>query len=134
MIHTCNFFTKFIKLYIKSCMLHVTLNKFVDKLDYRFCARNTSMFILVGFSYERLDVTVSSVIPVLFNLANKILKENQDDSTLIRNLKRYIIDYMEKKYADIKTREILNIATFLDTRFKTDFVEGVELQTFDETL
>ena len=41
---------------------------------------------------------------------------------------------MEKKYADIKTREILNIATFLDTRFKTDFVEGVDLETVHDNI
>ena len=79
-------------------------------------------------------VTVSSVIPVLFNLTNKILKENQDDSTLTRNIKKYIIDYMEKKYADNKTKEILNIATFLDPRFKTDFVEGVDLETVHDNI
>ena len=89
---------------------------------------------LTDFLSGDTHVTVSSVIPVLFNLANKILKENQDDSTLIRNLKRYIIDYMEKKYADIKTREILNIATFLDTGFKTDFVEGVDLETVHDNI
>ena len=41
---------------------------------------------------------------------------------------------MEKKYADIKTKEILNIATFLDPRFKTDFVEGVDLETVHDNI
>ena len=36
---------------------------------------------------------------------------------------------MEKKDA-----EILNIATFLDPRFKTDFVEGVDLETVHDNI
>ena len=36
-----------------------------------------------------------------------------------------IIDYTEEKYTNSKTKEILNIATFLDPRFKTDLVEGL---------
>ena len=36
---------------------------------------------------------------------------------------------MEEKYTNSKTKEIFNIATFLDPRFKTDFVEGVDLET-----
>ena len=32
------------------------------------------------------------------------------------------------KYTDAK-KEILNITTFLDPRFKTDFIEGVDLET-----
>ena len=64
------------------------------------------------------------MIPVLYNLANKILKEKENDSTLTKNIKKCIIDYMEKcTYS--KTKEILNIATFLDPKFKTDFVEGL---------
>ena len=77
-------------------------------------------------------VAVSSVIPVLFNLANKILKENQDDSTLTRNIKK-IIDYVEKMYADIKTREILNIATFLGFLLKVlIFLETVHDNIIDQ--
>ena len=54
--------------------------------------RSCSTFSFGG-SYNFLSgnthVAVSSVIPVLFNLADKILKENQDDSTLTRNIKNY---------------------------------------------
>ena len=82
---------------------------------------------LTDFLSGDTHVTVSSVIPVLFNLANKILKENQDDNTLTRNIKKYIIDYMEKKYAYIKTKEILNIVTFLDPRAR----ETKESEEFD---
>ena len=79
-------------------------------------------------------VTVSSVIPVLYNLANKILKENENDSTLTKNIKKRVIDYMQEKYADSKTKEILNIVTFLDPRFKTDFVEGGDLETLHDNI
>ena len=36
---------------------------------------------------------------------------------------------MEEKYTNSKTKEILNIATSLDPRFKTDFVEGADLES-----
>ena len=74
------------------------------------------------------------MIPVLYNLANKILKENENDSTLTKNIKKFIVDYVEEKYADSKTKETLNIATFLDPRFKTDFVEGVNLETVHDNI
>lgn len=45
-----------------------------------------------------------------------------------------IIDYMEENYSNSKTKEILNIATFLDPRFKTDFVEGVDLETVHDDI
>ena len=35
---------------------------------------------------------------------------------------------MEEKYANSKTKEVLNIAVFLDPRFKTDFIEVVDLE------
>ena len=89
---------------------------------------------LTDFLSGDTHVTVSSVIPVLYNLANKILKEKQNDSTLTKNIKLRIIDYMEEKYTNFKTKEILNIATFLDPRFKTDFVEGVDLETVHDNI
>ena len=32
---------------------------------------------------------------------------------------------MEEKYANSKIRAVLNIAVFLDSRFKTDFIGGL---------
>ena len=89
---------------------------------------------LTDFLSGDTHATVSSVIPVLYNLANKILKEKENDSTLTKNIKLRIIDYMEEKYTNSKTKETLNIATFLDPRFKTDFVEGVDLETVHDNI
>ena len=41
---------------------------------------------------------------------------------------------MEEKYANSKTKGTLNIATFLDPRFKTDIVEGVDLETVHDNI
>ena len=89
---------------------------------------------LTDFLSGDTHVTASSVIPVLYNLANKILKDNENDSTLTKNMKKRVKDYMEEKYADSKTKEIFNIATFLDPRFKTDFVEGIDLETVHDNI
>ena len=41
---------------------------------------------------------------------------------------------MEEKYANSKTKEVLNTAVFLDSRFKTDFIEGVDLETVRDNI
>lgn len=47
------------------------------------------------------------------------------DSTLTKSIKKRFIDFMEEKYTNSKTKEILNIATFVDPRFKIDFLRGL---------
>jgi len=89
---------------------------------------------LTDFLSGDSHITISSVIPVLYNLATKVLKVKEDDSTLAKNIKQHVISYMEEKYTDSKTKEILNIATFLDPRFKVDFVEGDDLETLDDNI
>lgn len=42
---------------------------------------------LTDFLSSDTHVTVSSMIPVLYNLANKVLKEKENDSTLTKNIK-----------------------------------------------
>ena len=68
--------------------------------------------------------TISSVIPVLHNIADKILKEEDTDS----DLKQKIIKSLHDKYGygesfepPTEMREVLEISTFLDPRFKTDY-------------
>ena len=51
---------------------------------------------LTDFLSDDTHITVSSVIPVLYNLANKILKEKENDSTLTKNIKKRIRLYGRK--------------------------------------
>ena len=41
---------------------------------------------------------------------------------------------MEEKYANSKTEEVLNIAVFLDPRFKTDYIERVDLEIVHDNM
>ena len=66
-------------------------------------------------------VSVSSVKPVL-DLFEKRLKVEEDDSALARDIKTSILQYLQEKYHDPKTQELLDIATSLDPRYKLDYV------------
>ena len=63
------------------------------------CVKAASSHFLSGDTHA----TVSSVIPVFYNLANKILKEKENNSILTKNIqKRIIIYYMEKNLHIVK--------------------------------
>ena len=73
---------------------------------------------LTDFLSGENHITISSVIPVLHNLKNKILVENDEDTSLTKDIKKNVIDDMQARYADIDMQQVLNITTFLDPRFK----------------
>ncbi len=64
-------------------------------------------------------VIVSSVEPALHLFQSSVLA---DDSDLIRTIKSKIVGYLEEKYNDQKTQDLLDIATTLDPRFKMTYV------------
>ncbi len=63
-------------------------------------------------------VSVSSVKPPLHLFQSSVLAVKEDDSDLIRTIKSKIVGYLEEKYNDQKTQDLLDIATTLDPRFK----------------
>lgn len=66
-------------------------------------------------------VTVSSVIPVLHNLKTKVLIAKEDDTTLTKDIKKTVIDDLHARYTDPSVLKLLSTATFLDSRFKSDY-------------
>lgn len=71
--------------------------------------------ILSGESY----VTVSAVLPMLQLIEGHILKEDDADTPLTRDLKRRIVTDLVSRYpSDSDVSEMLQLATFLDPRFK----------------
>lgn len=58
--------------------------------------------------------------PVLNLLETSLLavKEEDDDTEFIRSLKSKILGYLQEKYSDHKTQDLLDMATTLDPRFK----------------
>ena len=89
---------------------------------------------LTDFLSGDSHITVSSIIPVLHNLATKVLKETQDDSELTKTIKKKVTDYLNDKYAEQTTQDILHKATFLDPRFKLDYVEQQNREILEDSI
>ncbi|RXN23605.1 zinc finger BED domain-containing 1-like protein [Labeo rohita] len=73
-------------------------------------------------------VSVSYVKPVLHLFNTTILAEEDDNTELARDVKRNILAYLNEKYSDADTDDLLDIASFLDPRFRTTYTkkENVE--------
>ncbi|KAE8575740.1 hypothetical protein XENTR_v10003928 [Xenopus tropicalis] len=73
-------------------------------------------------------VSVSYVKPVLHLFNTTILAEEDDNSELTRDVKRNILAYLNEKYSNADTDDLLDIASFLDPRFRTTYTkkENVE--------
>lgn len=63
-------------------------------------------------------VSVSFVKPVLHLFSSSILKVNDEDPELTNTIRSKILTYLEEKYQDPETQELLDLATALDPRFK----------------
>ena len=84
--------------------------------------------ILSGEKY----VTISSVKPLLHHMTSDILIRKEGDTQLTRDIKKKISAYLEKKYENIEVNELLDVATFLDPRFKMKFVEESDKDSVQE--
>ncbi|CAM4658701.1 unnamed protein product [Leuciscus chuanchicus] len=53
-----------------------------------------------------------------------VLKPQDDDTQLTKDIKVRILNYLNEKYADQSTQELLDMASLLDPRFKTTYIEA----------
>lgn len=67
-------------------------------------------------------VSVSYVKPVLHLFNNKILAEKEGETELSKCIKKKILDYLNNKYDDPLTQELLDMASAIDPRFKLKYV------------
>lgn len=63
--------------------------------------------------------TLSMILPLQHQLLNYIMKAKDDDSALIRQVKKEVVNDFSKRYQDACTRQDLTVATLLDPRFKS---------------
>ncbi|KAK6181734.1 hypothetical protein SNE40_009530 [Patella caerulea] len=83
-------------------------------------------------------VSISSLLPVFQKLNSDTLADQPDDVNLTKDIKRRILNYMNEKYQDLSTQNLLNKATFLDPRYKFDFIsddntkELIKTNLFDD--
>ena len=61
----------------------------------------------------------------LFN--NSLLAPEEGDTELCKSIKSCIVDYLNSKYADSSTCDLLDIASLLDPRFKAWYISGEKL-------
>ncbi|XP_039903045.1 E3 SUMO-protein ligase ZBED1-like [Simochromis diagramma] len=79
-------------------------------------------------------VSVSLIKPTLHLFNNSILAEQDDDTDLSKYIKRRILEYLNEKYGDSPTQELLDMATVLDPRFKLRYVSEVSQETIKARL
>lgn len=101
---------------------HLTLSwQDIDVLE----AINKSLSPLVEFtdalSGEKY-ISVSFLKPTLHLFRNSILEVQEDDTDLVKSIKQKIVDYLNDKYSDPETQELLDMASALDPRFKFKYV------------
>lgn len=68
-------------------------------------------------------VSVSYLKPVLHLFNNSLLKAEDDDTPLTKEMKAAILEYLNDKYSDPTTDELLDMASLLDPRFKSTYIE-----------
>ncbi|XP_059418261.1 E3 SUMO-protein ligase ZBED1-like [Carassius carassius] len=73
-------------------------------------------------------VSISYLLPVLRLLNTQTLAADEEDTELTCSIKTKVLGYMETKYEDPATQTLLNIATFLDPRFKKDYIPKEQLE------
>lgn len=87
--------------------------------------------ILSGESY----VTVSAVLPMVHLIENNILKEDNNDTQLTKDIKVRIITDLKRRYpSSNEVSEILNIATYLDPRFKSKCFTDLEVKNTKDVI
>ncbi|XP_061780376.1 E3 SUMO-protein ligase ZBED1 [Nerophis lumbriciformis] len=83
---------------------------------------------LSGESY----VTVSYVKLVLHLFRTDLLNEKDQDTQLTKDLKTTIMTYLDEKYADSATDDLLNMAAFVDPRFKAQYISPEKEEAIKE--
>ena len=67
-------------------------------------------------------VSVSYVKPTLHLFRTESLADEEEDTSLTREIKSKALAYLEEKYNDPACQELLDVASFLDPRFKFDYM------------
>ncbi len=69
-------------------------------------------------------VSVSYVKPVLHLMNTSILAAKEEDSDLTKSIKMNILEYMNTKYDNPATQELLDMTCFMDPRFKANYISS----------
>ncbi|XP_045069953.1 E3 SUMO-protein ligase ZBED1-like [Coregonus clupeaformis] len=67
-------------------------------------------------------VSISYLKPVLHLFATSVLAEDAEDTDLTKSIKTKVLAYLNNKYGDPNIQELLDVACFLDPRFKIQYI------------
>ena len=67
-------------------------------------------------------VTLSYVKPVLHLFKESLLACEEGDSQLCKSIKTSIVEYLNNKYSDPATTDLLEMASFVDPRFRATYI------------
>lgn len=67
-------------------------------------------------------VTLSYVKPVLHLFNESLLACEEGDSELCKSIKTSIVEYLNSKYSDPATTDLLEMASFVDPRFRATYI------------
>lgn len=84
--------------------------------------------VLSGEQY----VSVSFVKPVLHLLKSQVLLQKEEDTELTNVIRSDIWEYLDRVYTDVETQKLLNKASLLDPRFKTEYIGADDLPDVKE--
>ena len=82
------------------------------------------VFVLFSFFLGENYVSVSYVKPVLHKFKVETLQPDDDDTELSANMKTEVLSYLTEKYQDEKTQDLLDMASLVDPRFKTLYIDS----------
>ncbi len=72
-------------------------------------------------------VTVSCLKPTIHLFNSELLQGKAEDTDLTKSIKSSILDYMNTKYGDLEVQELINMATILDPRFRTQYISQEDI-------
>ena len=84
-------------------------------------------------------VSVSYLKPMLHLFKTQILKTSDDETQLTNDIKMTVMAYLDEKYADQKTADLLDVATLVDPRFKVQYtkpekIDAIKMRAVSEML
>ncbi|KAK1874904.1 Zinc finger BED domain containing protein 1, partial [Dissostichus eleginoides] len=84
-------------------------------------------------------MSVSYLKPVIHLLNNSLLQPEEGETELTKQIKSNILNYLNNKYNDPVTQELLDMASLMDPRFRTtyiadDKVDGIKKRAVTELM
>ncbi|XP_069395198.1 E3 SUMO-protein ligase ZBED1-like [Paralichthys olivaceus] len=74
-------------------------------------------------------ITLSYVKPVLHIFNESLLACEEGDSELRKSIKTSIVEYLNSKYSEPATTDLLEMASFVDPRFRTTYIPSEKVDT-----